>query len=355
MKRLTIILCLLVLLFCPVSCLAEPVESLSYAVFPYLPDPAYYQELIERRWAELEPDIPLIRADWNCYTDGKPDGIDVVMVDAVRRDALIAAGWIQPVSRAMVQDAGDLFPFALEGFTVEDELYGIPVFLCGNFLIYDTACQALAEAEHLTDLAGDNELLVVNAENPLNRPQYIVETIADTLGKANPSLEEGDEDCLELLDRLSVSAHRKDEDPEVARAYDAGIGQGYIGFSESMHLLKSRTGSTSIKAVSFSEQENIFRVYADAAAVTAEVQGERYEKCVELMNVMAEADVLTTLSVHGGDPQYLLLARKSPYLSLTERFPLYQLLEKLADNEENHVILTPSPGMPEGETLAPAA
>ena len=39
MKRLTITLCLLVLLFCPVSCLAEPVESLTYAVFPYLPDP----------------------------------------------------------------------------------------------------------------------------------------------------------------------------------------------------------------------------------------------------------------------------------------------------------------------------
>lgn len=40
MKRLTITLCLLVLLFCPVSCLAEPVESLTYAVFPYLPNPA---------------------------------------------------------------------------------------------------------------------------------------------------------------------------------------------------------------------------------------------------------------------------------------------------------------------------
>ena len=60
-------------------------DALTYAVFPYLPDVGYYQELIERRWAELEPDIRLIRAEWACYTDGAPEGIDVVMLDAVRR------------------------------------------------------------------------------------------------------------------------------------------------------------------------------------------------------------------------------------------------------------------------------
>ena len=67
MKKLMIILCLLVLLFCPVSCLAEPVESLTYAVFPYLPDPEYYQELIERRWAELEPENPTIRPSLSAF------------------------------------------------------------------------------------------------------------------------------------------------------------------------------------------------------------------------------------------------------------------------------------------------
>ena len=35
----------------------ERADTLTYAVFPYLPDMEYYQELIEERWAELEPDI----------------------------------------------------------------------------------------------------------------------------------------------------------------------------------------------------------------------------------------------------------------------------------------------------------
>ena len=76
-----------------------------------------------------------------------------------------------------------------------------------------------------------------------------------------------------------------------------------------------------------------------AAAVTAGAEGEKYEKCLELMNVMAEADVLAVLSVREGAPQYLLLARRAPYRSLMDTFPIYAQLEKLAGNEKNHVML----------------
>ena len=82
-------------------------------------------------------------------------------------------------------------------------------------------------------------------------------------------------------------------------------------------------------------------MYVDAATVTADVEGLRYEKCLELMNIMAEADVLTALSVQDGAPQYLLLARRSPYSRLREAFPIYARLEALAGAEDNRVILTP--------------
>lgn len=124
-------------------------------------------------------------------------------------------------------------------------------------------------------------------------------------------------------------------------AFDSGIGQGYIGYSESMRLLRSRFDKTGIKSISFSDGENIPRIYVDAAAVTAGVKGKRYEKCLELINVMAEADVMTDLSVEDGKPQYLMTARKSPYKPLAEQFPMYSELEKLTNNEKNHVIRTP--------------
>ncbi len=304
-------------------------------------DTAYYQELIERQWAELEPDIRLVRAEWNCYHDEAPEGIDVIMYDAVVRDRLIANGWIRPIGPDDVREPGDYFPFAFEGFTVDNRLYGIPVFLCGNFLIYVQRYEALAAAEHITDLADESGILVVNSDDPGNRSQYVIEVIADTLGEANPSVDDGAEDWMSLIDRLAIDAHQRDDDDQVAKAYDAGTGQGYIGYTESMCLLENRTDDTWVKSISFSSLENTPRVYADAAAVTAGTEGLRYEKCLELMNLMADADILTALSVREGAPQYLLLARKTPYGPLAGQFPIYSQLESLAGDGKNHVILTP--------------
>ncbi len=73
--------------------------------------------------------------------------------------------------------------------------------------------------------------------------------------------------------------------------------------------------------------------------MTTGAKGQRYEKSLKLMNVMAEADILTALSVRDGVPQYLLLARESPYQPLADQFEIYNQLECLASNEENHVIV----------------
>ena len=129
MKKGLIGVVLLMIVFCAAACGEKKIDAITYAVFPYLPDPEYYQELIEERWSQLEPDIKLVRADWNCYYDGAPEGIDVFIYDAVLRDTLISEGWIRPIDLSDVKESEDIFPYALEGITVEDKLYGIPVFL----------------------------------------------------------------------------------------------------------------------------------------------------------------------------------------------------------------------------------
>jgi hypothetical protein len=272
-----------------------------------------------------------------------PEGIDVIMYDAVMRDTLIEGGWIQPIDPDTVQNAEDIFPFALEDLTVDGRLYGVPVFLCGNFLIYDMSCTDLAEAEHLTDFRDESELLVINSELDFNRPQYLYEVLADTLGEANPMEGEDTDGMMELIDRLAIDTHKRDDDTQVTLAYDAGIGKGYIGFSESLRLLSKRISQTRIKSISFSYQDDVARLYVDAAAINSKVKGPRFEKCIELVNIIAEANVLSALSVQNGAPQYLLLARKTPYQTLREQFPLYAELEKLASNDHNHVILGPRP------------
>ena len=175
----------------------------------HIPVPAgrgLYQALIEQRWAEIEPDIRLVRAGWNCYHDGIPEGIDVIMYDAIYRNDLIRAGAIRPIDIADVWEAEDIFPFALEGLTVDGSLYGIPVFLCGNFLIYDRDCVILAGAAHITDLDGESGLLLIASDDPSDREQYRLEVIADAAGGSN----EGVEQIMALIDRLAIEAHKKD-------------------------------------------------------------------------------------------------------------------------------------------------
>ena len=117
----------LMVVLCMASCVGARAETLTYAVFPYLPDPGYYQRIIERRWAEVEPDIPLVRAELDCYADGAPEGIDVVMFDAVMLESLVDAGWIQPIDPKAERDSGDIFPFALEGLAAEGGRADSPV------------------------------------------------------------------------------------------------------------------------------------------------------------------------------------------------------------------------------------
>lgn len=342
MKKLIAAVILLLTVFLAL-CQKNIVDTLTYAIYPYISGTDYCQEIIEQRWAEIEPGIKLVRKEWDCYYDGVPDGIDVFMYDAVMRDALIENGWIQPIDLNTVQDVEDIFPFALEGLTVDGKLYGIPVLLCGNFLIYDSDCADLADAKHLTDFAHESEILVINSESPGNRTQYIHEILADTLREANPTAGSDVDELMVLMDRRAVDAHKQDDETQVALTYDSGIGKGYIGYSESISLLKNRISRTAIKSISFSDQDDLPRVYVDAVAVNSKDKGQRYEKCIELMNVIAEADILSSLSVQNGFPQYLLLARRSPYEPLIEKFPLYAQLEKLASNEKNQVILSPGP------------
>ncbi len=41
----------------------------------------------------------------------------------------------------------------------------IPVFLCEDFMIYDSSCTDLAAAEHFTDFSDDVKIFVINFED----------------------------------------------------------------------------------------------------------------------------------------------------------------------------------------------
>ena len=63
MKKGFPVFLVLMFLFSMACRAGERAEHPTCAVYPFLPDPGYYQDLIERRWAQIEPDLPLVRAE----------------------------------------------------------------------------------------------------------------------------------------------------------------------------------------------------------------------------------------------------------------------------------------------------
>ena len=78
----------------------------------------------------------------------------------------------------------------------------------------------------MTDLKDIPGTLVVNSENTMNRPQYIFEVIADTLGIPNPPASGNAEDAMRLIDSLSVDDHKRDEDDQGNRGNLPGLDLG---------------------------------------------------------------------------------------------------------------------------------
>ena len=138
--------------------------------------------------------------------------------------------------------------------------------------------------------------------------------------------------------QLAVKGHEKNLPEDVARAYDARKGMGCINYSEIMRFMENRIEDTDIKAISFGKADNMPRVYADGVAIASGIQGAKYDKCMELLNVMSEADIALKLSVVDNKPQYILLPIISPYGDIARRYPIYGKLKALVTDSRNHVI-----------------
>ena len=90
---------LLSLIVLGVLILFRPHVTVTYSLYPYLPDVDYYRAIIEEEWDQIHPDVDLVYSDYNCYYDGAPEGIDVIMYDSLLEQSMISDGYLRPVEQ----------------------------------------------------------------------------------------------------------------------------------------------------------------------------------------------------------------------------------------------------------------
>lgn len=179
--------------------------TLRVALFPYLPDVANdtlqaMQESIERLFEAANPqvDLQLRRMDPNDNDFYVPDslqmwlgsqagdsGYHVVEVDAIMLGDLAAAGVLQPWQT--LGDSANWMAGVLPALTYDGTLYGIPHWLCGDFIL--TAFPAVNQATTVGDFvaaldtASANEVKLSGAlSGSWTLPALYLHTWADTYG-----------------------------------------------------------------------------------------------------------------------------------------------------------------------------
>lgn len=188
--KIKILSIVLVLLLCLAGCTAanngkaDDSSQITVALFPYLPDVEFYQDIIESRWHDVEPDVKLSFVSWNCYEDKDPSGIDVIMYDALFESYLEEGGYIQPIKRSDIDEADDMVDFAFDDTLCEGTVVGIPTLLCSLFLFYysdDAELADITDLDELYDALQDSsEGLVMNSTD--SYPYMYLDALMDSNG-----------------------------------------------------------------------------------------------------------------------------------------------------------------------------
>ena len=325
-----------------ITAIAGETSKLTYSVYPYLPDVDYYAEVLEMEWEKLHPDINLEYVPYNCYFDGRPEGIDVIMYDVFIERELIEKGYIKPVDISSSIDTDDFYSFTFEPAAGYTENYGVPVFLCCDLLIYDRENSDLSQADDIFDIAvSDSKVLISFAS--YGDHVYLLDAAVDTMQ---------DSQLIQFKDRIEdidVSSSKKaladaaipeyaDADSnDIATLYDSGAADGYIGYAETLRFLDSRLDKTEVKQISIGKNDNIPLFYCDMAGISADVPEKQTDLCMDLIGIMTDTEVMKRVSVKEGSPQYLMFPRISFYDEMEKEYPMYTRLRKIAGNENNRM------------------
>lgn len=334
-------------------------DHITIALYQYLPDSDLYEWIAHEMWQEIAPGVELEFVEWDCYLGDDPAGVDVIMYDALFTTYLAERGWLRPITLADVERSDDILPVAMDGAYHNGQLYGIPTFLCGNFLIHYKDDTEVAQADtvyELYDILADDvsrhdasEGLLIDLENgytTMYLDAYVDTTgeysyfdspdILETLWDENSSIKESIE-CLEEMGGKAL-VYEYSGSFEHARWFGEGYGRALFGFSECMTFLDDIIHQIDIKTMSLSENGNTQLLYADVLSVNSTITNpEKIDLCMKLINMLAGEEFLYRLSMGEGNVQYLLPARESVYLTAAQTHPLYQRLLELVTHDSARI------------------
>jgi thiamine pyridinylase len=356
-------------------------RELRAAMYPYIPLKASVYWKVESAFEEEFPAINLKYVDLGYdYYGGELEQalqnalIDVAEVDTILLEKLASEGLITPLDESSLLPAPEAFlEFSLEAARFNGDLYGVPHWICGNFLFYDLddpeawrfeTCDTLLELEMIIGkpTSFDASVLLDMRGSSTLGEKYI-DAVVDKYPVREEALKYAttdsvDEDALEALNRLfrmtpgglCDSEHHHEYTGFYARSFSRKQARVMIGYSERLHFVideyfygireglpsRGRNQGKGIGVVSapLSDRGSQHLAWVDILSCRSGMDAQTAADAEAFVSFLASLPVNKEILIPewGEAPVYLLPARKSLYTDpeVVEAAPLYpRLLEAM--------------------------
>jgi thiamine pyridinylase len=234
------------------------------ALYPFIPRKAEFFDEVERAFEAKHPGIDLQIVDLgnNYYDPTEPDSItsakaDVYELDSVFLYDFVKGKRIQELPAELIPAQGEYLDNATRGAQLEGKWFGLPHWVCGNFLFYKSNDAEVRAARNLADLekalgktAGAGEGLLIDMKGRSTLGELYLDAAFDRYGdwtQVEPHLNtfsaELEKDLRRTLQLCSAGFCRQgryhDATGFYARQFARNRGRAFVGYSEALHSLLS--------------------------------------------------------------------------------------------------------------------
>jgi thiamine pyridinylase len=349
-------------------------RPLKVVLYPFVPakDELFYY--VERTFKESPEgqgiDLQVIDLSANYYNPKKAASVeaaqaDVYELDGVFADDFIAAKRIRALPADLRPAADAFLPSSLAVVTKGSDIYGIPHWLCGNFLFFRSGDAALPDAKTIDELGAalGKRGVFTDMKGSSSLGELYLDAEISSLGSFAAVLphlsaaEVGKSDALIALRKLlswCPAGYCRDDDYHYregfyARQFSRGVAAAYIGYSESLFYVGEEAGQScrhedkcvdqghvQVTGIPFAKAVHSVG-WTDVLALDANCTGQCEADARAFLKFYdRESTTMALLLPKGLPPRYLLPGRKSLYASkdLLAKAPLYTQLWNLISKTE---------------------
>jgi thiamine pyridinylase len=338
-------------------------------MYPYIPNPDNFYRKVETKFEQLNPEIDLIirlNADYYDETAGIiNEEADIYEIDCILMEDFVAKAKIQPVTNTSFIGKKPV-PLSLISISVDKKVYGLPHWVCGNFLFYDKNDAAMSNVSTLKGLEnaiGANPTiktgLLVDLKGKLTLGEMYADGLLD-LYAGTPqafnisvfcTVEKMDTTVVKNMCRLPkltysnwgrVDAYH-DNAGFYPRQFAKGNGRALVGYSESLYNVVEEANygcateekcfnpaNIGVSTFVLADKVSMPVGWTDALALDAKLSGQKLADAENFLTFCVSDDTykMALIPDYGQAPRYLLPAYRTYYYDaeVLKNAPIYSQL-----------------------------